>query len=57
MNASKKASRLTVLSLGVCANYGLAALIDIQLLLVFSAHALFLSGCVVQTRELAGPGK
>src|SRR5271166_2858146 len=27
---------------------------DIQLLLVFSAHAFFLSGCAVETREFSG---
>jgi len=27
---------------------------DIQLLLIFSAHAFFLSGCVVETREFSG---
>jgi hypothetical protein len=29
----------------------------VQLLLVFSAHAFFLSGCVVETREFSGTGQ
>ena len=28
----------------------------LQLLLVFSTHAFFLSGCVVETREFSGTG-
>src|ERR1700733_1193395 len=28
----------------------------VQLLIVFSAHAFFLSGCVVETREFSGTG-